>query len=159
MVGCDEPAIAIGTEILAWIETESSGQTDGTGASVTPACANRLRRVFKDGDAELLCDARERIQIGALSIKMNGQQRAQAGGLPGVKILFHFRRIEIEGVGVNINKNRTSPGAHDRTGGSEKTERGGDDGIAGLHSSGGEGKPQCVGAGRATDRMSHPKKC
>src|SRR4029077_16996051 len=79
MVGCDQSRVSVGAQIFGRIETEGGERADGSGARIAPAGSDRLRGVFHDGHLELVCWLTQGIHVGALTIKMDGQQSAQAG--------------------------------------------------------------------------------
>src|SRR5437763_14145548 len=70
-----------------------------------------------------------------------------------LELLFHARRIKIQGFRSNVGKNRGRPGASDSAGGSKKAERSSNDLVARADTGGRQRQPQRVCAGGASYRV------
>jgi hypothetical protein len=140
IAGGDHAGIAVGAQVLSGIKTESGRRAQGPCAGVPPFRADGLGGVFDDGEFEFFGDGMEFVHVGALAEEMDRQQRGNFARVGG-ELLPYAAGIDIQRRRIDIHQNRTCPGADNRTGRGEKTEGGGDDGIAGLDSGGDERQP------------------
>src|SRR5271154_5161132 len=124
----DDASISIGAQVLGGIKTERRGYAKRTRPAPAPLSANRLRGVLHNRDVSIYCSihfsnyAVERIHVGALSVEMYGKNRAKIRNSPGANRLIDQCRIQIQGSGIDIHKNRRCARPDNRTGGSKKTE-------------------------------------
>src|SRR5258708_12490901 len=79
---------------------------------------------------------------------MDGKQRAKFAAFGRQQSSFHSTGIKIESGRINVGKNGRRPGSHDGAGGSQETERRGDDLVSRLHTCGNHGSPQNIGPRR-----------
>ena len=63
--------------------------------------------------------------------------------------------VEVEGGGFDVGQQRSGPGAENGADRGEEAEGGGDDGMAGANSGGGQRQPEGVGARGAADGVGH----
>src|SRR5580704_1480810 len=139
-----EARIAIRTQVLSGIKTESRSCAQRSGAPVSPFCSDGLRRVFDDGQMKLVSDLLQCIHVSALAVKMHGQQSSNFVRASGAETSLNQLRIQIQGVRIDIDEHRPRPRAYNCTCRSEETESGCDDGVAGADSRCHQGKPQRV---------------
>ncbi len=90
----------------------------------------------------LIGDFTNRLQIGALAVEMNGNDRLGFGSDCG----FNFGWIDTFGFWITINKNSGGPGDPDRFGGGEESVCMRDDFVPGAHSERHESEPDGVGS-------------
>ena len=152
----DQPGIAESTEILCGIKTECSGDTERPCIAPAPFRSNRLGRILDHYKLELLRELLQRIDIRALTIKMNRQQRANFVRPTRLQSSLDFFWIKIKRAWINVHENRPRSGARDRTGRSKKTESARYDAIARLSSRRGQRQPQGIRPRSATHRSRNP---
>ena len=78
VVGDDRAAVAVGTEILAGIETETSDVTEAADAATVPARAVRLTRIFDHVESVPARELPDRIHRHGLTVQMHRHDRFRA---------------------------------------------------------------------------------
>ncbi len=147
VVGAEEAAVADAAEVFRGIEGVSAEESEGAGAAVVRFCAEGLADVLDDGDAVGAGDGGDAIDLGKLSEEMNGHDGLGAVAEAGEG----FVGIEVEGVGFDIDENRSRAEADDDVGAGDKAEGGNDDFVSRAHAEAGEGQEEGIGAGGDAD--------
>ena len=124
VVGGDCPTFAPGSQILARVEAEASGLTNGS----------RLQPADAIADARTMClagilDQLQTVSVGDLAqldqrrrqaVQMDWHDGARAvrrSEVPIFKITFQRRHAQVAGVGIDIDKRRRRARLHYRFGG------------------------------------------
>ena len=111
------------------------------------AGANRLSRVFHDEEIVLRGDLIDRAHVGHLSVQVhrNDRTRARRDGR------FDLGRVDVKGIGLDIDEHGPCAGAPDRAGRREERVRSGDHLVAAADICCHQGQEESVGAGCAAD--------
>jgi len=158
-VGGDHAGIPRRAEIFGGIKAEGSGVTERACMHALPLSSPSLRGVFNELEIALFCDAGERRKIGALAVKMNGEDGVEACALRTVENGFDGNWAEVECGRFDVGEEWRGSGAEDGADGGEETEGGGKDGVAGTDASGGKREPEGVSTRGAADGVGHAQLC
>src|SRR5580704_2365139 len=95
---------------------------------------------------EFVGEALQRVDIRALAVEMNREQRAEFIALAAAKKRFDSNGIKVKCARIDIRKHRTCSGAHDSAGRGKEAKRCGENLISRLHSRRNQSQPQSIGA-------------
>src|SRR5215471_713655 len=126
VVGRDDARVAGGAEILGGEKTETTYQTEAASRTSSIARADGLCGVLDDRNALRRSKLENRIHIGRQAEKMYGHDGLSSGS----DCALDGPGRDVEGLRVNIDKDRFGSHASDGTGRSEKRKRSGDDLVA-----------------------------
>jgi len=142
-VGGHHPPVAVAPEVLAGEEAESAHQPDGPGHPAADVGAEGLRAVLDDEKPVLPADGADRLHVRGLAEEVDRKDGAglRRYGRPDL------RRIDVEGLRVDVHEDRRRADVADRLRGGDEGERGRDDLVAGPYPRGQEGEVQRVRAG------------
>jgi hypothetical protein len=119
VAGDDRPAVSIGAQVLAGIETEATDIPDRTDSPAFVHGAMGLGRIFHNLQTVLRSDFQNGIHVGRLPVKVNRKD----GLRPGGNFFFYFRHIDVVGSGVDVYKDYFGPGHGHGFGGGDETVR------------------------------------
>ena len=110
VVGDDRPGLAVGTEVLAGIETEAATESQGSGTLSVVSGTMGLRPVLDHRNTMPPTDFQERRHVRRLSVEVDGQDRLG----PGSDALFDLEHIHCIGDGVHVDEDRGRSDIADR---------------------------------------------
>lgn len=152
VVGGDHAGVAVSAEILARIEAETTDGADGAAAAAFVFRANGLGGVFDNHGAVTAGDVEEGVHVGGAAEEVDGLDGpdvavAGEGG-------FDLVGVEVEGVGIDVDKDWLNAEAGERAGGGEEAVGSGDDLVAGAEFEGHPGEQEGVRARSAADGVA-----
>ena len=125
VVDGDGAALAAG-QILGGVEAEAGRIGQVAGPYAVAHALDAVRRILDQAQAMLVGDGLQRAHVAHQAVEMHRHDGPGVGGDGG----FHPRRIEVAGVGLDIDEHRCGAGLEDGCGGGDKAHRRGDDLIA-----------------------------
>ncbi len=127
VVGEDGTAVAIAAERLAREKAGAAERAQVAALAGSEAGAEALRRILDDGQAVPLGDGIDRVHVRALAVKAHRKNGSRARR----DRRFDLRRVDVEGVLLDVDEDRLAAEQGDHFGRSGKREGRGDHFIAG----------------------------
>ena len=149
ILGGHQPAVAVAAEVLAGEEAEGAGIAHAAGLLAADVGAEGLGTVLDDFEIMLVGNRLDGRHIRRLAEQVYRDDRLGLCGHGRLDLV----RVDIEGLGIDIDEHRRGADVEDRLGGGDEGERGGDDLVAFADASGDQCQVQGVGAGGAADSM------
>ena len=148
IVGDDHPAVAKGAQVFAGKKRKTAHYSARARESAVGVCrANRLSGVLNDRNAVRCSQARHLRQIDTPTVEVDRDD----GLCPGAQFGRNCAEVDIEGLGVDIDKHRSGAEPGNDTGGGEKRKRCGHHLVAVSDTERHQAGQQGVGAGRHAD--------
>ena len=122
----DHAAVAVAAQVLAGIEAEARQIAQAAAAPAVMLGRVRLRRVLDHPQAVPPGDGQDRVHVGRLAVEMHRHDGPRARR----DRRLDLGRIQVVGIGRNVDKHRRRAGLVDRLGGRVEGERGCDHLIA-----------------------------
>ena len=146
--GCRQrPSVAECTEILGRVERVSGDRTEAADGLAVARGQVGLAAILDNREAVTIGDAGDRPHVGGLAVQVDRQDRRS----PRCHRRRDRCRVDGQPIGIDVRKDRSCAGHHDRQGAVGGRKWRGDDFIATADPECAQGNSDCIGAGPDTN--------